>query len=40
MGSKKMFNDNLVKEEIKKKLKTFYNLMKMKTYHTKMYGTQ
>jgi hypothetical protein len=31
-----LLNDNLVKEEIK----GFFNLMKMKTYHTKTYGTQ
>ena len=35
-----LLNDNLVKEEIKKKLKTSWNLMKMLTQHTQTYGTQ
>jgi hypothetical protein len=34
-----LLNDNLVKEEIKKKTKDF-NLMKMKPQHTQTYGTQ
>jgi hypothetical protein len=34
-----LLHDNFVKEEINK-LKTFLNLMKMKTEHTKPYGTQ
>ena len=29
-----LLSDNLVKEEMKKKLKTFNNLMKMKSQHT------
>jgi hypothetical protein len=34
-----LFNDNLVREEIKK-LKTSWNSMKMMTQHTQTYGTQ
>jgi hypothetical protein len=35
-----LLNDKLVKEEIKKDIKDFKNLMKMKTHHTKTFGTQ
>jgi len=35
-----LLNDNLVKEEIKKKLKHFQNLMKMKAQHIQTYGTR
>jgi hypothetical protein len=34
------FKDNLVKEEIKKKIKGFLDLMKTKAQHTQIYGTQ
>jgi hypothetical protein len=33
-------NDNLVKEEIKKEIKDFYSLMKLKPQHNQTYGTQ
>jgi hypothetical protein len=34
-----LLSDNLVKEEIKKEIKGFLNLMKMKTDHTKLMGS-
>ena len=37
MEAELLLNDNLVKEEIKK-LKTFYNLMKMKAQHMGLMG--
>ena len=35
-----LLNDNRVKEEIKKEIKDFLNLMKMKTQHAQTYGMQ
>jgi hypothetical protein len=35
-----LLNDNLAKEEPKKKLKTFLKSMKMKAQHSPIYGTQ
>jgi hypothetical protein len=35
-----LLNDNLVKKEIKKEIKDFLSLMKMKTQHNQTYGTQ
>jgi hypothetical protein len=35
-----LFNDNLIKEERKKEIKDFLELMKMKPQHTQTYGTK
>jgi hypothetical protein len=35
-----LLNDNLVKEDIKKEIKDFLSLRKMKSQHTHTYGTQ
>jgi hypothetical protein len=35
-----LLNDTLVKEGIKKEIRTFWSLMKMKPQHTQTHGTQ